>query len=255
MKRLKNILIILGILAYLIVVLGLTGENSKSRICNKINITIADSMENGFITSKEILGLILQNNNKLLGYPIRLINTENMELTLKKHPSVKHAEVFVCADGSLNIDVEQRRAILRIIDQTGNSYYLSSDGTIIPWSDKVTMHVPVANGQITGNFNQNRGDESEETSRIKGLYDIARYIDNNPFWKAQIEQIYVKNSGDLELIPRVGPHVILFGPPDDMERKFEKLLAFYQQGLSNTGWNRYEIINLKYEGQIVCTVR
>ena len=255
MKRLKNILIAFGILAYLIVVLGLTGENSKSRICNNIDINIADSLENGFVTSEEILSLILQNNDKLLGYPIRLINTEKMESILKQHPSVKGAEVFVCADGSLNIDIEQRRAILRIIDQNKESYYLSSDGTIIPSSGKVTMRVLVANGYIPGNFNNNRISQPGEANRIRGLYDIASYIDNHPFWKAQIEQIYVGNTGDLELIPRVGPHLILFGPPQEVERKFEKLLAFYKQGLSKTGWNRYEIINLKYEGQIVCTLR
>jgi len=258
MKKLKNILIAVGILGYLIVVLGLTGENSKSRICNKIDINITDSMENEFITSEEILGMIVQNNDKLLGYPISLINTEEMEKTLKWHPSIKSAEVFVCADGSLNIDVEQRKAILRIIDHNKVSYYLSSDGAIIPWSEKFTMRVLVANGYITDDFNHNRVNyvnQAGEGNRTKGLYDIAKYIDNNPFWKAQIEQIYVSRSGEFELIPRVGPHVVQFGAPNDVERKFQKLLAFYQQELGRTGWNGYEIINLKYKGQIVCTLR
>ncbi len=258
MKKLKNILIAFGILCYLIVVLGLTGENSKSRICNKIDINITDSMENGFITSEEVLELVLQNNDKLLGYPIGLINSEKMETTLKQHSSIKSAEVFVCADGSLNIDIEQRKAILRIIDNNKESYYLSADGAIIPWSKRFTMRVLVANGYITDNFNHNRVNyvtQAGEENRTKGLYDIAKYIDSNPFWKAQIEQIYVSRSGELELIPRVGPHVIQFGGPDDVEKKFQKLLAFYQQGLSRNSWNRYEIINLKYEGQIVCTLR
>lgn len=258
MKKLKNILIVFGILAYLIVVLGLTGENSESRICNKIDITIADSTGNGFITSKEVMGLVLKNDDQLLGYPIGIINTEEMETILNQHPSIKRAEVFVCADGSLNIDIEQRKAILRIIDHNKDSYYLSADGTIIPWSDEVTIRVLVANGYITDDFNHNRVgyvNNAEEGNRTRGLYDIARYVDNDPFWKAQIEQIYVCRSGDIELIPRVGPHLILFGRPNDVEKKFEKLLAFYQQGLNKTGWNRYEIINLKYEGQVVCTLR
>jgi cell division protein FtsQ len=258
MKKLKNILLAIGILSYLIVVLGLTGESSKNRICNKIDIHITDSMENCFITSQEVLSLVLRSNDKLLGYPIGQINSEKLEITLKQHPSIKRAEVFVCADGSLNIDIEQRKAILRIIDHNHESYYLSADGVIIPWSEKFTMRVPVANGYIMEDYDHNRVDyitQAGEENRIRGLYDIAKYIDNDPFWKAQIEQIYVDRSGELELIPRVGPHIIQFGYPQDVERKFQKLLAFYQQGLSRIGWNRYETINLKYEGQIVCTLR
>ncbi len=258
MKKIKNILIAFSILAYLIVVLGLTGEKSKNRICNRITINITDSLENGFITSEEVLGLVMKNNDKLLGYPIGQISAEKMEKTLKQHPSIKSAEVFVCADGSLHIDIEQRKAILRIIDQNNESYYLSADGAIIPWSEKFTMRVLVANGYITDDYKHNRVDyinQAGEDNRTRGLFDIAKYIESHPFWKAQIEQIYVTRSGELELIPRVGPHVIRFGDPQDVEKKFQKLLAFYQQGLNRHGWNKYEIINLKYEGQIVCTLR
>ena len=84
MKKLKNILITFFILGYLIVVLGLTGEKSKKRICNQIDINITDSLENGFITSEEVLGLVINNNDKLLGYPIGQIDEEKMETILKK---------------------------------------------------------------------------------------------------------------------------------------------------------------------------
>ena len=60
---------------------------------------------------------------------------------------------------------------------------------------------------------------------------------------------------DIELIPRVGNHTIVFGDANQIESKFEKLIVFYNKGLSNTGWNEYSVINLKYEGQVVCTKR
>ncbi len=258
MKKLKNILTIFGILGYLIVVLGLTGENSKNRICNQIEINITDSLENGFITSDEVLGLVIQKNDKLLGYPLGQINLEKVETTIKQHPSIKSADVFVCADGSLHVDIQQRKAVLRIIDHNMDSYYLSADGAVIPWSEKFTMRVLVANGYITDDFLKNRVNYIElagEENRTRGLFDVATYIDSHPFWKAQIEQIYVTRSGEFELIPRVGPHIIQFGSPYNVEKKFQKLLAFYKQGLSRKGWNKYEIIILKYEGQIVCTLR
>jgi cell division protein FtsQ len=258
MKRLKNILVVVCMIVYLIVVLGLTSDNSKNRICNKIDIHIADSLENGFLTSDDILEMVHENYDKILGYPIGKINSEEMETRLRKHPSVRKAEVFICADGSLNIDIEQRKAILRIINHRQESYYVSADGAIIPWSEKFTARVLIANGYIPDSYDSDKMnfvDQAGKESMIKWLYELANYIEDNQFWKAQIEQIYVTRSGELELIPRVGPHVIQFGIAADFERKFRKLLAFYEQGLSKTGWNKYKTLNLKYEGQIVCTLR
>ena len=39
---------------------------------------------------------------------------------------------------------------------------------------------------------------------------------------------------------------------DNMEEKFHKLEIFYAEGLSYTGWDKYETIKLDYKGQIVC---
>jgi len=63
----------------------------------------------------------------------------------------------------------------------------------------------------------------------------------------------VNEANEFELIPRVGAHLILFGSIDNYERKFRNLKIFYEQGLNNIGWNKYEKINLKFDNQIVCT--
>jgi len=79
------------------------------------------------------------------------------------------------------------------------------------------------------------------------------YINGDRFWKAQIQQIYVNEEGEFELIPLVGAHVIVFGMFDRAGDKFAKLESFYRNGLNVKGWNSYDMINLKYEGQIVGT--
>ena len=62
-------------------------------------------------------------------------------------------------------------------------------------------------------------------------------------------------SGDLELIPRIGSHIIVFGDYSDCEIKFRNLMSLYKNGLPAVGWNKYETINLKFKGQVVCTKR
>ena len=89
------------------------------------------------------------------------------------------------------------------------------------------------------------------------LINFVKYIENDSFWRAEIVQIVAStmSSGDLELelIPRTGRHTVLFGQVDDVEEKLDKLLAFYQKGLTNIGWDEFRTISIKYKGQVVCT--
>ncbi|UCG28910.1 MAG: hypothetical protein JSV24_05990 [Bacteroidales bacterium] len=257
-KKIRNFIVVSLLMAYMIVVLGLTSDNSEDRICNAIHIHILDSLENRLMTEEDILGIIEKGEGQILGYPVGEINIRTMENNLKSYPYIKKAEVFICVDGSLRVDIEQRRPVMRVINRYQESYYLASDGTIMPLSRTFTPRVLVANGNVgrwDGFMNVLKNEVAGDNEMILSLYRIARFVDQDDFWKAQIEQIYVDSSGELELIPRVGAHIIEFGKPVDFDRKFRNLMAFYEQGLEITGWNRYERISLKYEGQVVCTLR
>ena len=57
----------------------------------------------------------------------------------------------------------------------------------------------------------------------------------------------------VELVPRVGNHIIMLGSFDRFEQKLEKLRKFYLYGLNEIGWNAYSKIDLQYRDQVVCT--
>ena len=90
---------------------------------------------------------------------------------------------------------------------------------------------------------------------INGIYELAMFLDRNPFWNAQIEQIYVAENGDLYLSPRVGNQQIVFGDLNNIETKFDKLASFYNNIVPSVGWIEYDVVNLKYKDQIVCKKR
>ena len=41
--------------------------------------------------------------------------------------------------------------------------------------------------------------------------------------------------------------------PTEIEEKLDKLLAFYQKGLTNVGWDSFSRISIRYKGQVVCS--
>ena len=85
------------------------------------------------------------------------------------------------------------------------------------------------------------------------LLPLVRYIYHDKFWNAQIEQIYVDASGYVELVPRVGKHIVEFGSADKYRDKLRRLQFFYRYGMPKVGWNKYKTISLAYEGQVVCS--
>jgi cell division protein FtsQ len=201
--------------------------------------------------------------NTPISQKIKDIDTYQIEKALNEHQAVEKADVYISIDGKLIIDLTQRKAILRVFSKN-KSFYIDNKGKIMPVSEKYTAHVPVATGEINLDlpsllkFTNLKGELIDSALIPKlyfDLYYLSSFIDSNPFWKAQIEQVYVDKQSEFELIPRVGNHTIVLGGVYNLQQKFDKLMQFYTKGLSKTGWNEYRTINLKYKDQVVCTKR
>jgi cell division protein FtsQ len=261
MNKIRNIAVWAGILGYFFLALSFTGEIRRNTICSKVKVEIRDSLLDRFMTKETILDYIHDLDMKVLGEPVVNINTGQLESYLNEKENIRKSDVYFTANGNLHVIIDQRNPILRVINQKGQSYYIDGEGAIVPLSGNYSSHVLVATGEITESFEVARAKWLNCPGKIKPgmdlticeIYQLARFIHNDPFWDAQIEQIYVNRNGEYELIPRVGAHLILFGGYENYHEKFRNLKAFYKNGLNNLGWNQYLIINLKYDNQIICT--
>ncbi len=225
-KKVKNIIVLILTIDYQIFVFGLIDDKSHNLPCKLIRINILDSLEQGFVTKEDILSVIQDRQKKILGYPVEGIDTDKMENLLNAIPSIKSAEIFKTIDGALNIDVVQRKPILRIFYRNRQNYYIDSEGAIIPLSEKYTSRVLVANGFINEPFKPKTATNIKETGEegiIMELFQLADFISKHKFWHAQIQQIYVDKYGEYELIPRVGTHIIYFGVFDGYKLVHENL--------------------------------
>jgi cell division protein FtsQ len=68
---------------------------------------------------------------------------------------------------------------------------------------------------------------------------------------AQVAQIELTETGNMEMVPVVGNHLIKLGTAENIDQKFRRLMIFYQQILSKTGFEKYKVIDVQYEGQVV----
>jgi len=224
---------------YFPVILSFVAVDKSKVVCGHIEPSICDSIENQFITPVEIKDIVLGKYPGILGRPVNEIDCNQMEQFFMKHPAIKKCEVFFTYGGYLHLEVTQREPLVRVFDVNA-SYYLDMQGNKMPLFKSHSAHVLVVNGYV-------KRIEHED------LLLLSRKIYNDAFWKAQIEQIYVNEKGELKLVPRVGDHIIEFGVVEDVDAKFKKLKALYKSGWDSREWNLYKKVSLKYKGQVVCS--
>ncbi|MBN2214583.1 MAG: hypothetical protein JW723_10085 [Bacteroidales bacterium] len=263
MIRLKNIALFSILMLYLVVMSGTISDTRKQLLCNGLNVTITNSKETGLLTSDDIIDAI-STRTHCLGRPVNEISLKETERILLELPAIKSAECYVTEDGRLHIRATIRKPVVRIINIHNKGYYLDSEGYIFPLSEHFSPMVLIANGRIQEPFDLNRTrnifvqNPDNMTGSKRVIYDLlmlVNYINQNDLWRAQFEQIYVNEAYEFELIPRVGPHIILFGGIDNYEEKLENLKTLYTEGFNKSGWNEYVFINLKFRNQIICSKR
>jgi cell division protein FtsQ len=230
-------LISLGLLIGLLVFLK---KDHKLQTCEKIIVRIDAKVEQQLVTERLINERISSwYIGGLIGISQAELSLEDVERKIESMPAVLNAEVSFDLRGTLLIAVEQREPLVRIIPSSKESYYLASGMIKIPVAGTDVARVPIANGRLTN-------------AMIKKVYTLSTYVHENTFMKALTEQIFVDNTGDLVIIPKVKNQRLIIGDTMQLEEKFSKLIDFYSEGLNHIGWDKYKIINLKYRDQIVC---
>ena len=259
MKQILNILFWIAVIAYYFLAMGFVSGRRSEIVCNHLNVSIMNDARNRFVTAEDVVQMVDNRTSKITGIRFDSINVSGIRQQLIGAAPIRHANIYKTVNGTVHIDVMQRMPVLRVINRYGESFYLDEQGDLLPHSNRYYAHVLAANGYI--NLRSEQKDYNVYTAEVasgrrnimRELYDLAKYINDDRFWRAQIQQIYVNESGDFELIPLVGAHVIIFGAFDKPDVKFSKLESFYRNGLNVKGWNSYDVINLKYEGQIIAT--
>lgn len=244
-----------------IVTVGILVQSSHRKLIaeNPLITIVPDHV--GFVDEGDIEFAIINAGLEIEGEYLDSVRTGSIETVLLEMPHVLAAEVYKTIDGQLYIDVAQREPVARIIRDDGLSCYLDQGGEVMKLSNKHTAHVVVFTGMIPDPVmdwsvqDANEGDSLGGDYLLDDIFEVATFIDNNEFWRAQIQQVYVNENHELELIPRVGSHRIMLGKAEGLAEKFEKLMVFYEQGLGKANWNIYDTISLEFANQVVCSKR
>ena len=243
--KLTGLLLVTG---FLVATMAFTSLENKNNICSKIEVNF-ESNNTVRIAESDIVGIIKSIDNQIIGRPMRQINAEEFEKEIEKLKAIEKAEVYkvmirdsTSFKGVLSVKIKHREPFVRVMS-TGGNYYLDKNGNKFPVSINYTANVLTVTGTI------------DDDVAVNKLIPFIVYVENDDFWRAQIQQIHVESDGDAILIPLVGDQLIELGSFDNYENKLRNMRAFYEQVLAKNNWDKYKTISVKYNNQVIAKKR
>lgn len=256
LERIKNIkwkqvaFFCLGLvaLAGMTMLMSLVSKKDKVQVCTSLKVLVEG--KETFIDQQDISSIIKEKFGSVVGRFLQEIPLQKIESELLKSPYVSAADVHLDMDGKMQVSVQQRDVVIRIINQQGREYYVDSNNQKIPVTLKYVPHVMVANGFISEGYQ--KALEPVKTTLVKDLIKIVQETKGDDLWSNQIVQLYVNGDRDIEIVPRVGNQQLIIGNADSLHYKLDRLTTFYKHILPKVGTEAYSKVNVKYGGQIIC---
>lgn len=253
MSRKRIIIKIAFLAAWLVVIMGITvlliaaNDKHDEKICRDVMVHINGSGDKYYVQAEDILRKLEKAaKGKLVKKPINTISASSLEKMIEKDRWIRDAEVYFDREDVLHVKVNEREPIARVFDINGGSFYIDSSGHRMPLLDDISARVPVFTG-----FTAARKLNRKDSSLLMEIKSLANYLYRNSFWNAQAGQIDLSDDGKFEIIPVIGDHVIKLGRAENIEEKLDRAFVFYKKVLSKTGFNKYAVIDVQFDNQVI----
>ncbi|HIF49830.1 MAG TPA: FtsQ-type POTRA domain-containing protein [Cytophagales bacterium] len=238
-KILKNFIYILTTLFIVVIVIFLF-KNTSSPIKE-----IVVNSENKFLDRYQIESLITEKMDK----DSIIKNVNIIEKNILANPFVKEIKLYQDLSNKLIVDLVQYQPIARLVSENKKDFYIDLHGNIFPTSTKFSERVLLIHTADNINFDLIN---INSTDYGKKIFTMINYIINDTFLSKIISEIDINYNKNIIIYPQVSKQKIIFGYPEQIDVKFDKLMLFYKKILPAKGWNTYKTVNLKFKNQIIC---
>ena len=203
-----------------------------------------------FVSSEHLSAYLdTQIRRPMIGQASWKTNTHRLETQLSAHPFIAQAQLYTHHDGDLHAVIQQHQPIARVIYPNGKNKYLTTTGTLLPLSKRYTAHVPLI---YMSNHRTLSLQNFHHTPQSKQWLKLLLFIHSDNFWRAQVSEIHVSIAQELRLYTQISKQVVYLGAAESLSKKLRKLHLFYTEILPKKGWNKYDVVDLRFENQIVC---
>ncbi len=203
---------------------------------DKISVKMSEKSPVYFIDEKDIREIVKKENP---AGKVGALDIPALEKKINALPAVDSANVYLNLNGKLNLDIIQRVPVFRL-NTNGRDFYVDEKGTEFPIS-KTYSHPCML---VTGNVKK---DEYEKVA------ELVEKIDKDDFSKKYFIGIS-KDNGNYNLLTSEGNYKVEIGDLDNIEFKVKGFKTFVEKYLVFQDPEKYSMVSVKYQNQIVTTL-
>lgn len=258
MKKVINILVITLMASVIIFLFVFANIKQKEIICPRFDIEI-DYAEAPMLINKSVIKrMVTHSGIRVKDQSIEEIPLHKLQKLINSNPYVKKATISTAVNGVVKAQIQQREPLFRVVDNNYNQWLVDTDGYLMPVTADFPVRLVLANGNIA-DLSVHAKKPSVTNGVVKlpadlsKLQTVATALRRDTLTTTLIEQIYLNEKKEIELIPKLGNQTIVLGDTTLLVEKLQKLKVFYEFGMPNFAWNNYKTINLQYNKQVVCT--
>lgn len=203
---------------------------------DKISVKMNEKTPVYFIDEKDIREIVKKENPS---GKVGDLNIPTLEKKINSLPAVDSANVYLNLNGKLYLDIKQRVPVFRL-NKEGRDFYVDEKGTEFPISRTYSHPCMLVTGDV-------KPDEYEKLAELVGK------IDKDDFSKKFFIGIS-KSKGDYNLLTSDGNYKVEIGDLDNIEFKVKGLKTFVEKYLVFQDPQKYSMVSVKYQNQIVTTL-
>lgn len=240
----------IGLVVFFIFITMTAMNRADSQRCDRIRVVFQKDKNLGFIHSSDIQKEVNRANPLWKGKQPRDIKANMIEHHIRENDYVKDAEVYVDHNQNLNVYIVPKLPIARIHNGY-ESYYLSEMWDRMPVSMRYTSRVIQVSGHVAHLTNPTSAMDSLVENELKVFLN---YLDQNPEWKAVIDQIYITPRGKFELYLAFSDVTIRMGYiQNGFEKRMEKMKNFFKSMPYYKDLSQYTTLDFQYSQQVIAT--
>lgn len=217
---------------------GFANHKNRHRQLADIQVSFAGGTPL-FIDHSTVNKLLIQSAGTLENQPKSVVDLHKLEVQILSNPMIEDASIYLTVDGLLKADIRQRTPIARVFTESNNCY-IDRKGGVMPVSENHTARVLTVTGHVSAK-------DSLE------IHQLVSTILQDDFLHKQLVGIERTPENEYVLDTRTGGQRVQLGTLDRLERKCQKLVAFYRKAMADSTLENYTHINLSYKHQVVCT--
>jgi len=204
---------------------------------NKISVKMNEKTPVYFVDEKDIREIVKKENPS---GKVGDIDIPELEKKINALAAVDSANVYLNLNGKLNLDIKQRVPVFRL-NYDGKDFYVDEKGIEFPIS-KTYSHPCML---VTGNV------KKDEYAK---LAELVEKIDHDDFSKKYFIGVSKDRNGDFNLLTSEGNYKVEIGDLENIDFKVKGFKTFVEKYLVFQDTEKYSMISLKYQNQIVTTL-